>query len=136
MTEWMAKRPSVLGGRTVFDTQTLEATEPRFALPLFHPPSERVWRIPGRPDRHGLGSLLSRPSRAGGESAMGKTSVLIRAPLLERLKVIAEDEGMPVQELIDFVLRSFTNDYDFEEDDADTDLLDEDSESESQDEKA
>jgi hypothetical protein len=66
---------------------------------------------------------------------MGKTSVLIRAPLLERLKAIAEDEGMPVQELIDFILRSFTNDYDFEDDEVDQDSSDEDVESESQDEK-
>jgi len=66
---------------------------------------------------------------------MGKTSVLIRAPLLERIKVIAEDEGMPVQELVDYILRSFTDEYDFEEEEVDENLSDEDSESEGQDEK-
>ncbi|MFY9606901.1 MAG: hypothetical protein WAS24_09285 [Thermoplasmata archaeon] len=70
---------------------------------------------------------------------MGKTSVPIRAPLLERVKAIAKVEGMPVQELVDYILRSFTDEYDFEEEEADEDsdeeLSDEDVESESQDEK-
>jgi len=67
---------------------------------------------------------------------MGKTSVLIRAPLLERVESIAEVEGMPVQELVDYILRSFTDEYDFEEEEADENLADEDSESEGQDEKS
>ena len=66
---------------------------------------------------------------------MGKKSALIRAPLHERLEVIAEAEGMPVQELIDYILRSFTEEYDFDEEEADEELSDEDVESECQDEK-
>jgi predicted DNA binding CopG/RHH family protein len=69
---------------------------------------------------------------------VGKISVLIRAPLLERVKVIAEDEGMPVQELVDHILRSFTDEYDFDvedDEDSDQDLSDEDIESEGQDAK-
>ena len=135
MKEGMATRPSVSGGRIVFDAHTLQIIELRFALSLLRHPSERVRRILGRPDRLGLGSLLNRPSRAGGESAMGKISVLIRTPLLERVKAIAEAEGMPVQELIDFILRCYTDEYDFEEE-VDEGLSDEDSESESQDERA
>jgi hypothetical protein len=63
---------------------------------------------------------------------MGKKSVLIRAPLLERLEVIAEAEAMPVQELVDYILRSFSDEYDFEEEEADENISDEDSESEGQ----
>jgi lipoate-protein ligase A len=70
---------------------------------------------------------------------MGKTSIPIRAPLFDRVKVIAKDEDMPVQELVDYILRSFADEYDFEEEEADEEsdeeLSDEDVESECQDEK-
>jgi len=70
---------------------------------------------------------------------MGRASVQIRAPLHEQLEVISEAEGMPVQELVDHILRSFSEEYDFEEDEddeeSDEDPSDEDIESEGQDAK-
>jgi hypothetical protein len=70
---------------------------------------------------------------------MGKPTVPIRAPLLERAKVIAKDEDMPVEELIDYIVRSFVDWYDFEDEEADEDsdeeLSDQDIESEGQDEE-
>ncbi len=71
---------------------------------------------------------------------MGKLRVSIRPPLYERLEVIAETEGMPVEELVDHILRSCTDEYDFDdievEDDSEEETSDEDSDSDSQDVKA
>lgn len=46
---------------------------------------------------------------------MGKIRIVVRPPLFERLQIIAGDEGMPVQELVDFILRAFTEQYDFDD---------------------
>lgn len=140
MNEGMVMGPFVLGGSVVCDTHTLQAAVLCFAGSFVHHPSERVRRIPRRPDRHGLGSLMSRPSRAGGDNRMGKIRVSIRPPLYERLEAIAEAEGMPVQELIDHILRSFTDEYDFDDaevdDESGDETADEDVDSDSQDVKA
>ena len=67
----------------------------------------------------------------GGEHTIIRRRIGILSPLFDRLKAIAECEGLTVEQLIDHALRSFEEEYEWDDDEDSSDDEDETTEDES-----